>query len=244
MKEKNRLDKLLVLKGLADNVNKAKALIMSGKVIVNDKKVDKPGTKFIGDIAIRLIKKDHNWVSRGGVKLAHAIDELNLNLEKKVCADLGSSTGGFTDVLLKKNAKHIFCVDVGRGLLDWKILNNNKVTVIENTNVRNLNIEDISPDVSFLTCDLSFISITKALAKIVTTKKKNISILALIKPQFELSKDMIGKKGVVINDSYRQIAIKKVREWFKINGWIDKEVLKSPITGTAGNKEYFIYCEK
>jgi 23S rRNA (cytidine1920-2'-O)/16S rRNA (cytidine1409-2'-O)-methyltransferase len=244
MKEKNRLDKLLVLKGHADNVNKAKALIMSGKVIVNDKKVDKPGTKFIGDIAIRLIKKDHNWVSRGGVKLAHAIDELNLSLEKKVCADLGSSTGGFTDVLLKKNAKHIFCVDVGRGLLDWKILNNNKVTVIENTNVRNLNIEDISPDVSFLTCDLSFISITKALAKIVTTKKKNISILALIKPQFELSKDMIGKKGVVINDSYRQIAIKKVREWFKINGWIDREVLKSPITGTAGNKEYFIYCEK
>ena len=244
MKEKNRLDKLLVLSGHADNVSKAKALIMAGKVIVNDKKVDKPGTKFLGNIAIRLIKKDHNWVSRGGVKLAHAINELNLNLEKKVCADLGSSTGGFTDVLLKKNAKHIFCVDVGKGLLDWKILNNNKVTVIENTNVRNLNIEDISPDVSFLTCDLSFISITKALAKIVTTKKKNISILALIKPQFELSKDMIGKKGVVINDSYRQIAIKKVREWFKINGWIDKEVLKSPITGAAGNKEYFIYCEK
>ena len=110
--------------------------------------------------------------------------------------------------------------------------------------MRNINIEDISPDVTFLTCDLSFISITKALAKIVTTKKKNISILALIKPQFELSKDMIGKKGVVINDSYRQIAIKKVREWFKINGWIDKEVLKSPTMSAAGNKEYFIYCEK
>ena len=244
MKEKIRLDKILVLKGYAENVNKAKAIIMSGKVLVNEKKIDKPGTKFTKNITIRLIKKEHGWVSRGGVKLAYALEELNLNIEAKICADLGSSTGGFTDVLLNKNAKHIYCVDVGRGLLNWKLLNDNRVTIIENTNVRNLHIEDICKKIVFLTCDLSFISITKALEKIITTKKKNISILALIKPQFELSKDMIGKKGIVTNNCYRMAAIKKVREWFKLNGWKDKRVIKSPIKGAAGNQEYFIYCER
>ena len=172
MQKKIRLDKLLVVNGLVNNVNKAKALIMAGKVIVNEKKIEKPGTKFTDNIVIRLLKKSHDWVSRGGIKLSYALDKLNLNLEDRVCADLGSSTGGFTDVLLKQNVKHIYCVDVGKGLLDWKIVKNNNVTVIENTNVRNLNIEDIGPNITFLTCDLSFISLTKALEKIVATKKK------------------------------------------------------------------------
>ena len=172
MKQKNRLDKLLVKFGYSDNVNKAKALIMSGKVLVNEKKIEKPGTKFIDNIAIRLIKKPHVWVSRGGVKLDYALKELNLSVLDKVCADLGSSTGGFTDVLLSRKAKHVYCVDVGKGLLDWKVLNDKRVTIIDNTNVRNLFIDDISPEINFLTCDLSFISITKALEKIVTTKKK------------------------------------------------------------------------
>ena len=217
---------------------------MSGKVLVNEKKIEKPGTKFQDNIDIRFIKKSHDWVSRGGIKLDFALEELKLNVNNKVCADLGSSTGGFTDVLLKKNAKHIYCVDVGKGLLDWKLLNSNKVTNIESTNVRNLFINDISPKISFITCDLSFISITKALEKIVITSKKNIVILALIKPQFELSKDMIGKKGVVTNNDYRKLAIKKVSDWFKLKGWKNKKIIKSPITGVAGNQEYFIYCEK
>ncbi|MBV69355.1 MAG: TlyA family rRNA (cytidine-2'-O)-methyltransferase [Pelagibacterales bacterium] len=206
--------------------------------------MEKPGTKFQDNIDIRLIKKSHDWVSRGGIKLDFALEELKLNVDNKVCADLGSSTGGFTDVLLKKNAKHIYCVDVGKGLLDWKLLNSNKVTIIESTNVRNLFINDISPKISFITCDLSFISITKALEKIVITSKKNIVILALIKPQFELSKDMIGKNGVVTNNDYRKLAIKKVSDWFKLKGWKNKKIIKSPITGVAGNQEYFIYCEK
>ena len=126
MKEKIRLDKLLVLKGHVENVTKAKALIMSGKVLVDEIKIEKPGTKFTNDIIIRLLKKSHDWVSRGGIKLEYAINELRLNIKEKVCADLGSSTGGFTDVLLRKNAKHVYCVDVGKGLLDWKILNNKK----------------------------------------------------------------------------------------------------------------------
>ncbi|MEC6997401.1 MAG: TlyA family RNA methyltransferase [Pseudomonadota bacterium] len=244
MQKKIRLDKLLVVNGLVNNVNKAKALIMAGKVLVNEKKIEKPGTKFTDNIVIRLLKKSHDWVSRGGIKLSYALDKLNLNLEDRVCADLGSSTGGFTDVLLKQKVKHIYCVDVGKGLLDWKIVKNNNVTVIENTNVRNLNIEDIDPNITFLTCDLSFISLTKALEKIVATKKINISIMALIKPQFELSKDMIGKKGIVTNENYKKIAINKVRDWFKLNGWKVSQVIKSPITGAAGNEEFFIYCEK
>ena len=244
MEQKIRLDKLLVKYGHADNVNKARALVMSGKVLVNEIKVDKPGTKFKANIVIRLLKKPHDWASRGGIKLNHALIELNLNVKDKVCADLGSSTGGFTDVLLRRNARHIYCVDVGKGLLDWRILNSNKVTILENTNVRNLFIDDICSKINFLTCDLSFISITKALEKIVTTKKKNLIILALIKPQFELAKYMIGKKGVVTNNNYREIAIKKVRDWFVLNGWKNKGIIKSPITGAAGNEEYFIYCEK
>ena len=244
MKEKIRLDKLLVINGYAENVSKAKALIMSGKVLVNEIKIEKSGTKFTNDIIIRILEKSHNWVSRGGIKLDYAINKLNLNIKDKVCADLGSSTGGFTDVLLRKNAKHVYCVDVGRGLLDWKILNNKKVTLLDNTNVRYLSIEDISSKIVLLTCDLSFISLTIALKRIVETKKNNIAILALIKPQFELSKDMIGKKGVVTNDNYRKIAIKKVRDWFKLKGWTYKTIIKSPISGAVGNQEYFIYCEK
>ena len=242
MKEKLRLDKLLVLNDLAENVNKARALVMSGDVLVNEVKVVKPGMKFTKDIIIRIKKKPHIWASRGGIKLDHAINDLNIKIENKICADLGSSTGGFTDVLLSRKAAHVFSVDVGKGLLSWKLLTNKRVTAIENINVRKLALEDICPEVSFITCDLSFISITKGLEKIVTTKKNNLSILALIKPQFELSRDMIGKNGVVTNSTFRKAAIIKICDWFKKNGWMKKGLVESPITGAAGNKEYFIYC--
>ncbi len=244
MKEKQRLDKILVLKNYVESVSKAKAIIMAGKVLVNDIKIEKPGTKFTNDILIRVIKKSHDWVSRGGIKLNHALNELNINVENKICVDLGSSTGGFTDVLIRRKAKHVYCVDVGKGLLDWKIFTNDRVTVVESTNVRNLYIDDISSEVTFLTCDLSFISLTKALEKIVKTKRKNIAIIALIKPQFELSREMIGKNGVVQNSNYRNKAITKVCDWFTLNGWTKRDIIKSPITGAAGNKEYFIYCIK
>ena len=172
MKEKFRLDKLLVLNNYVENVNKAKALVMSGKILVNEIKIVKPGTKFTKDITIRIKEKSHNWVSRGGLKLDHALNKLNIKLDNKICADLGSSTGGFTDVLLSRKASHVFSIDVGVGLLNWKILTNNRVTSIEKTNVRNLSLEDICQKISFITCDLSFISITKGLEKIISTKKK------------------------------------------------------------------------
>ena len=244
MKEKVRLDKLLVLKNHVENVSKAKALIMSGKVIVNEIKIEKPGTKFTTSINIRIKKKPYNWVSRGGVKLDYAIKQLGLELENKICADIGSSTGGFTDVLLSRNVAHVYSIDVGKGLLDWKILKNGKVTMLDKTNSRKIILEDIHPEISFVTCDLSFISLTKGLEKIVETNNKNVSILALIKPQFELTKEMIGKKGIVTNSDYRKTAIIKVSNWFHEKGWVRKNLIESPIKGTKGNKEYFIYCEK
>ena len=244
MKDKVRLDKILVLKNYVENVNKAKALIMSGKVLVNEIKIEKPGTKFTQDVFIRIKKKPHIWVSRGGVKLDYVINELKLNLDNKICADLGSSTGGFTNVLLSRNVSRVYCVDVGKGLLHWKILTDNRVNVIDNTNVRNLFLEDIDPQINFITCDLSFISLTKGLEKIIKTKQKNIEIIALIKPQFELTREKIGKKGVVTRSTYRKTAILKVSRWFEKNGWLNRKIVQSPITGATGNLEYFIYCER
>ncbi len=244
MKEKFRLDKLLVLNNYAENVNKAKALIMSGNVFVNEIKIEKPGTKFLNNIEIRIKKKLHSWVSRGGIKLDHALNQINIKLDSKVCADLGSSTGGFTEVLLSRKVERVYAIDVGKGLLNWKIFTDCRVITLESTNVRRLSLEEISPTVSFITCDLSFISMTKGLEKIIQTEKKDIAILALIKPQFELSKNMIGKNGVVTNNKYRKLAIKKISDWFQKNGWIKKKIIKSPITGMAGNEEYFIYCVK
>ena len=169
---------------------------------------------------------------------------MKIKVENRVCADLGSSTGGFTDVLLKRKAKHVYCVDVGRGLLDWKIATSNKVTILENTNVRNLTLKNISEKVNLITCDLSFISLTKALKNIILTRKLDIAIIALIKPQFELSKGMIGKNGVVTNNKFRNAAVIKVKSWFYENGWEKQNLIQSPITGLAGNKEYFLYCQK
>ena len=244
MKVKIRLDKLLVINKYAENVNKAKALIMAGKVLVNEEKIEKPGTKFTKDILIRIKKKSHIWVSRGGIKLDYVLKILKLKLDDQICADLGSSTGGFTNVLLNRKVARVYSIDVGKGLLDWKIVKDHRVTVIDNTNVRNLFLEDIDQQISFITCDLSFISITKGLEKIIKTQKNNVSILALIKPQFELTRDMIGKKGIVTNSSFRQIAVNKVSKWFVDNGWLIKKIIQSPITGAAGNIEYFIYCER
>ena len=181
MREKFRLDKLLVLNNYAENVNKAKALIMSGNVFVNEIKIEKPGTRFLNNIEIRIKKKLHSWVSRGGIKLDHALSQLNIKLDNKVCADLGSSTGGFTEVLLSRKVERVYAVDVGKGLLNWKIFTDCRVVTLESTNVRRLSLEEISPTVSFITCDLSFISMTKGLEKIIQTEKKDIGILALIK---------------------------------------------------------------
>ena len=241
--EKKRLDKILVLRGMVESVNKAQALIISGKVLVNEKKIEKAGTKFSSNIEIRLIKKKHEWVSRGGIKLSHAIKIFDFYPTEKVCADIGASTGGFTDVLIKHNAKKVYAIDVGKGQLDWSLYKNDKVKVLDQTNIKNISLKDIDSKVSFITCDLSFISITKALINIVKEKDNNLSIIALIKPQFELNKDKIGKNGIVVSEEYRREAIDKVIYWFKSLDWKVSDVIESPIKGAKGNVEYFILCK-
>ena len=244
MLNKIRLDKILVSRGIAENSNKARALIMSGKIIVNGKKIEKSGTKFLDDVDIRVLKKNHHWVSRGGIKLSNAIEIFKINLSGKVCVDVGASTGGFTDVLLKNKAKHVYCIDVGRGQLDWSLATNEKVTVYDKTNARNVKLENIDKNINVITCDLSFISLRKALENIVEFKKKNLTLIALVKPQFELSKDKIGRNGIVTNAVYRNEAINNVVNWLIFKGWTIIDFKESSITGVKGNKEYFIYSVK
>ncbi|MAH89491.1 MAG: TlyA family rRNA (cytidine-2'-O)-methyltransferase [Pelagibacterales bacterium] len=244
MRLKERLDKILVYRGYTENTSKAKALIMAGKIIVNGKKVEKAGIKFFENVDIRVINKKHQWVSRGGIKLVNAVEKFQINIKDKICADLGASTGGFTEVLLKKNAEHVYCIDVGRGQLDWKLATNNKVTILDKTNARNVDLEKIDKNIEIITCDLSFISIKKALSKIIEFKKKNIKLIALIKPQFELSKDKIGKNGIVTEVKYRNEAVKEISNWLESKNWKVISTIESCITGIKGNQEYFIYSVK
>ena len=244
MNLKERLDKILVYRGYAENTSKAKALIMAGKIIVNGKKIEKAGIKFLENIDIRIISKKHQWVSRGGIKLSNAIEKFQIDLNDKICVDLGASTGGFTEVLLKNNAKHVYCIDVGRGQLDWKLTTNDKVTLLDKTNARNVDLEKIDKNIEIITCDLSFISIKKALSKIIEFKKKNIQLIALIKPQFELSKEKIGKNGIVTDVKYRNEAVKEISNWLTSKNWKVIDIIESCITGTKGNHEYFIYSTR
>ncbi len=241
MNLKDRLDKVLVYRGYVENTSKAKALIMAGKIIVNGKKIDKAGVKFSGNVDIRILNKKHQWVSRGGIKLSNAIEKFQIDISNKICVDIGASTGGFTEVLLKNNAKHVYCIDVGRGQLDWKLTTNNNVTVLDKTNARNVDLEKVDKNIEIITCDLSFISIKKALSKVIEFKKKNIKLIALIKPQFELSKEKIGKNGIVTEVNYRNEAVKEISSWLESKNWTVIGIIESCITGTKGNQEYFIY---
>jgi len=241
---KERLDKILVIKGLLENTSKAKAFIMSGKIIVNGKKIEKSGSKFPLSVDIEVLSKGHKWVSRGGVKLSYAIKKFNFIIENRICADLGSSTGGFTDVLIKNKAQEIYCVDVGKGQLDWKLVTNKKVIVLDKTNVRNFDLEKVDDKISLITCDLSFISIKKALIKIINSKISDLNLIVLIKPQFELSREKIGKNGIVRNNEFRQEAVDNITSWFSSKNWKIKGLIESPITGAKGNKEYFLYAKK
>ncbi len=241
---KARLDKILVIKGLVENSSKAKSLIMAGKVLVNNKKIVKSGTSFLTNVDIKILEKNEGWASRGGIKLAYALEYFKIDIKDKICIDLGASTGGFTDVLLSRGAKHIFSVDVGRGQLCWRLAIDNNITIIDKTNVRYIQLSDLHPSINLITCDLSFISLTKALNNILNTTNREIDIIALVKPQFELQKNQIGKRGIVVDENFRMIAIKKVSLFLKEKKCEVISTVESPIKGTKGNLEYFIYAKK
>ncbi|MFZ4124499.1 MAG: TlyA family RNA methyltransferase [Rickettsiales bacterium] len=240
---KSRLDQLLVERGLAETRTKAQALIMAGLVYQGEKKLDKAGQQFDDEIELNVRGKEHPWVSRGGMKLAHAIDHFKLKVKDEVVADIGSSTGGFTDVLLHHGAAKVYAVDVGHGQLDVKLRHDSRVVVMEETNARNLTSEQIPDVLDSIVCDASFISLKKVLPAVMALAKPKAKLIALIKPQFEVGKEIVSRgKGVVRDAAIHHTVCEDIRHWIVEQGWEVQGITTSPITGPKGNVEFLIYA--
>ena len=241
---KERLDVLLVKRNLAESREKAKAIIMSGNVFVEDQREDKAGTTFPEDVKIEVRGHIIPYVSRGGLKLEKAIKNFDVSVEGKVCTDVGSSTGGFTDCMLQNGAVKVFAIDVGRGQLDWKLRQDPRVVCMEKTNIRYVSPEDIGEPVDFSSIDVSFISLTKVLEPIRDYLTEDGEIVALIKPQFEAGREKVGKKGVVREKSTHHEVIEKVTSYAASIGFGILEIEFSPIKGPEGNIEYLVHLKK
>lgn len=237
---KKRLDRVVVEKGLVHSRQRAQALIMAGKVLVNNHIVDKSGTLVFPDDDIVLQGDDHPYVSRGGVKLERALHTLGININGFVCLDVGASTGGFTDCLLQHGAGRVYAVDVGYGQLAWKLRQNPRVVVIERMNIRHMQPETLPQLVDLVTIDVSFISLKKVVPEILKFMKKSAGILALIKPQFEVGKKNVGKGGVVRDPVLHTQVIENLSEFFVKKHLFSEWVIPSPILGPKGNREFFI----
>ena len=211
--QKRRLDQLLVERGLVKTRSRAQALIMSGLVYNNSRKLDKAGTQFPENIELDLKGRDHPWVSRGGLKLEHALEYFQIDVKDLVCLDIGASTGGFSDVLLSKEASKVYAVDVGHGQLAWKIRNNEKVVVIERFNARYITNKVVPDPINFICCDTSFIGLRTVLPAPMKLAKAGARLVALIKPQFEVARGQVGKKGVVTDPELHNEVCKRVSDW-------------------------------
>jgi 23S rRNA (cytidine1920-2'-O)/16S rRNA (cytidine1409-2'-O)-methyltransferase len=241
---KIRLDQLLVERGLAESRTRAQALIMAGHVTLGDKKANKSGQQVADDSAISVKGSDHPWVSRGGIKLAHALDEFGVDVTGMVAMDVGSSTGGFTDVLLTNGAVKVYAVDSGTNQLAWKLRQDDRVIVHEQTSARILTKEHIPEDVNLIVCDASFIGLAKVLERPLNFAKPNAQLLALIKPQFEAGRDEVGKGGVVRNETVHSRVCTEVQTWLVEKGWTIAGLTTSPITGPQGNVEFLVWAKK
>ncbi|MBI5787885.1 MAG: TlyA family RNA methyltransferase [Candidatus Schekmanbacteria bacterium] len=237
---KQRLDKILFDKGLAQSRQQAQALVIAGSVLVNGEVCDKPGANFKLDVEISLKDTPSPYVSRGGIKLAGALDKLSLDLEGKITLDVGASTGGFTDYLLQKGVKKVYALDVGYGQLAWKLRRDARVVVYERTNIRYFKPEQLPERVDLAVIDVSFISLTLVIPAVLPFLKPDGHIIALIKPQFEVGKGEVGKGGVVKDAEQQKAVVEKISKFG--NGFNLKElaVIPSPIPGPKGNQEYFI----
>ena len=236
---------MLVLRGLAENRTQAKAMIMSGLVYSDTRRLDKAGLPVDERITLQVKRKPHPWVSRGGVKLEYAVNHFKIDIKGKSCLDVGASTGGFTDVLLYHGAKLVYAVDVGYGQFSWKLRLDSRVIVLEKTNVRNLSVSQIPNQVDLIVTDVSFISLKKALPAAFKLTKPKAELLALIKPQFEVSKKMVGKGGVVRDKILHQKVCDEICNWVEMMpSWKVVGLIKSPILGSAGNSEFLVYAKK
>ena len=243
-KPKVRIDQLLVERGLAESRTRAQALVMAGHVMLGDKKADKPGLHVAEDAEISVKGQDHPWVSRGGIKLAHALEHFGIDVTGSVAIDIGSSTGGFTDVLLNKGAAKVYAVDSGTNQLAWKLRQDPRVIVHEQTSARILTAEHVPEQVDIIVCDASFISLSKVLERPMTFAKPEAQLVALIKPQFEAGRGEVGKGGVVRDSAVHQRVCADVSAWLESVGWQVAGLTESPITGPKGNVEFLVWAVK
>ena len=242
---KRRLDQLLVDRGLAESRARAHALVMAGLVMSGTRRLDKPGHRVDMDISLTVKGPDHPWVSRGGVKLAHGLDHFGINPKGCIALDVGASTGGFTDVLLNGLAKKVYAVDVGHGQLAWKISQDSRVVVLDKTNARHLSPDQITNPVDLIVCDASFIGLEVILPAPMALAAPGAHLIALIKPQFEVGKDNVGKGGVVRNGNLHLAVTERIEGWIGARpGWRVLGVTESPLTGAGGNKEFLIAAVK
>ena len=241
---KERLDILLVKKGLAPSREKAKAMIMSGNVFVDGQREDKAGTSFSEEVQIEIHGNTLKYVSRGGLKLEKAMNHFDISLEGKVCMDIGASTGGFTDCMLQNGASKVYAVDVGYGQFAWKLRQDPRVVCMEKTNIRYVTPQDIDDVLDFASVDVSFISLTKVLGPAKELLRDKGQMVCLIKPQFEAGREKVGKKGVVREKSVHLEVIETVIAFVREIGFKVLNLEYSPIKGPEGNIEYLIHIEK
>jgi 23S rRNA (cytidine1920-2'-O)/16S rRNA (cytidine1409-2'-O)-methyltransferase len=250
---KTRIDLLLVERGLASSRERARALILAGRVLVREQKIDKPGTPVEADAAIRLLGEDQPYVSRGGVKLAAALDHWKIDVNGRACLDVGASTGGFTDCLLQHGAAHVTAIDTGFGQIAMKLRNDSRVTLLERTNARFLEPRQLesgsaaagaaAAEFTLLAVDVSFISATLVLPAVLEAAPSLREAVVLVKPQFEAGREHVGKGGIVRDPEAHKLAVAKVANCVQSLGWEVIGTIPSPITGAEGNQEFLLYAK-
>jgi 23S rRNA (cytidine1920-2'-O)/16S rRNA (cytidine1409-2'-O)-methyltransferase len=242
---KTRLDKLIFERGLTSSRERAQALIIAGKVLVAGQKVEKPGTSVESEAEIRLLGEDLKYVSRGGLKLERALEHWQIDVTDKACLDVGASTGGFTDCLLQHGAQFVIAVDTGYGQIDFKLRQDGRVKLLEKTNARYLTRDQIEQAVDFISMDVSFISATLVLPAVISAafgdEKFERQIIVLVKPQFEVGRELVGKGGIVRDEAAQKQAVEKVRRALVELGAARTDVIDSPILGAEGNREFLLY---
>ena len=251
---KRRIDQLLVERRIAESRHKAQALLLAGRILVNEQKIEKPGHQVDAEAAIRVLRQIQ-FASRAGGKLQGALDHFQIPVAGRVCADLGASTGGFTDCLLQHGAARIYAFDVGHGQMDWKLRSDPRIVIRDGFNVRNLSPADLPADISFVCIDLAFISVTKILLPLRDSLLSNIrqvdganagvpvDVVVLVKPQFEVGKGEVGKGGIVREPAKRLRALETVSEFARQAGFVVAGSIPSPVTGAEGNQEFLLYLQ-
>ena len=241
MSRKARIDQLLVDRGLAESRAKAQALVLAGLVWSGERRLEKPGATLAAHAPVEVRGKDHPWVSRGGVKLAHALDHFAIDPEGLVALDVGASTGGFSDVLLARGARRVYAVDVGRGQLAWKLRQDPRVTVLEGVNARYLDREAMPEAIDLIVCDASFIGLETILPAPLALAGQGAMLVALIKPQFEVGPERVGKGGIVRDPALHREVCERIAQWLaRQPGWRVEGVVPSPILGAEGNAEFLL----